>query len=161
MMQRVLACAALAVTLPVLSGCGKNPTDALDFKAPAGWTSTPSMFGVKLWMKGDKSKGEVVFLMDLPGKADAKLNQDIVKQIGSSGGGDIGTVEKISHIKICGDHDAEYVKATSNKNGRHAETEIVLTNWDKDMYMALYSHSVDAAADPAGQAAIRSLCLKK
>jgi len=159
MMRRFALC-ALALVVPFVAGCGKNPTDSLDFKAPAGWTSTPSMFGFKLWIKGGKSN-EVVVLMDVSGKADAKLDQDISKEIGSNGySGNVGSVEKRSRIKICGNHDAEYMEARANKNGQRSQTQIVLTNWNKDLYIALYSYPANVAADPAGEAAIRSLCLK-
>jgi hypothetical protein len=161
-MHRFLALAALGASVG-LTGCGSNPTDKLDFKAPPGWTSTPSMFGAKVWIKGGQSKGEIVFLLDLAGKADPKLNGDIAKEIGSKGysGGDIGVVEKSAKIKICGDHDAQYLEATANKNGQKSQTQILLTNWDKDMYVAVYSHPAGTPADPAGVAAIRSICPKK
>jgi len=162
MMQRVLACAALAVTLVLPAGCGKNPTESLDFKAPAGWTSTPSMFGFKVWIKDSKNNGEIVFLMDLAGKADANLARDVTKDIAVKGyPNDVGVVRKKSHIKICGNHDAEYVQAASKKNGQRLETDAVVTNWDKDLYIALYSRPANVGADPAGLAAIRSVCLKK
>jgi hypothetical protein len=163
MIGRRLAFCAFVLMSPVLSACGKNPTDNLEFKAPPGWTSTPSMFGAKVWIKNEKSKNEIVFLLDLPGKADAKLNTDISKEIGSKGysGGNVGVVEKRSHIKICGDHAAEFLQARADKNGQRSQTEIVLTNWNKDLYVALYSRAANAPADPAGEAAIRSVCLKR
>jgi hypothetical protein len=160
-MMRRFALWALALVVPFVAGCGKNPTDDLAFKAPNGWTSTPSMFGAKVWIKGGKSN-EIVFLMDVAGKADVKLDRDISKEIGSKGySGNIGVVEKRSRIKICGNHDAEYLEARADKNGQRSETQIVLTNWNKDFYVALYSHPANVPADPAGEAAIRSVCLKQ
>jgi len=157
--MRCFALCALVLAVPFVAGCGKNPTDNLNFKAPPGWTSTPSMFGFKVWIKGGKNNGEVVVLMDVAGKADVKLDQDISKEIGGKGySGNIGVVEKTSRIKICGNHDAEFMEATADKNGQRSQTQIVLTKWDKDVYIALYSHPANVAADPAGEAAIRSVC---
>jgi len=151
----ILSCAAV-------TGCGKNPTDNLDFKPPQGWTSPPSMFGAKLWIKNEKGNDQILFLLDLPGKATAKLDSDISKEIGSNGysGGNIGVVEKHSHIKICGDHDAEYMEARGDKNGQRSQTEIVMTKWKNDLYLSLYSRTANAPADPSAETAIHSLCAK-
>ena len=108
------------------------------------------------------------FQQQLPGEQGdlsdrtAKLDSDISKEIGSNGysGGNIGVVEKHSHIKICGDHDAEYMEARGDKNGQRSQTEIVMTKWKNDLYLSLYSRTANAPADPSAETAIHSLCAK-
>ena len=150
----------------LLAGCGANPTDKLDFKPPAGWTATPSMFGFKLWIKpkgqAAKDSSEIIFLMQLPSKAKIDLNKDFnpkdfdVK----NPAGDLGVVEKSSKIAICGSHDARYLESVSTKSGKRADTEMIFTQWGSATYMALYSRSADAPADPVAETAIRSVCQK-
>jgi len=162
MVGRILAVLVFVLSCAAVTACGKNPTDDLNFKAPQGWTSLPSVMGFKVWMKNQKNDNQVLFLVDLPGKANVKLDSDISKEIGNSGysGGNIGVVEKRSQIKICGDHDAEFMEARADKNGQRMVTEIVMTKWKSDLYISFYSRTANGPSDPQAEAAIRSLCAK-
>ena len=70
-MKRALAAVLLASL--ALAGCG-SVTAGVDFKAPAGWNSTPSILGrMQLWMKKARDS-----------KQDGKLSIDRSQVIGPS-----------------------------------------------------------------------------
>ncbi len=146
----LFACAALA-------GCG-SVTSGLDFKAPAGWTATPSILGrMQLWIKkgSDNKQGQMVFL--IRGQTANTMNFKDLPQAGTA-----IRDQKQSEIKICGNQRAQYMSGvgTSSKNGDQA-LEMVSAPVGNESYLAMYIRPQSQRADPEAEAAIRSLCIKR
>ena len=145
------ACVALA-------GCG-SVTAGLNFKAPAGWMSTPSIMGrFQMWIKQSSDKkddaqmlflvrGQNVKTMDFKSLPQAGTNVRDLKQ---------------SAIKICGNRPAQYMSgvSTSAKNGDMA-IEMISAPVGDESYLAVYMRPKALPADVQAETAIRSLCMAK
>jgi len=153
MKKRALLSLAL---LCLAAGCSfKSPAEDLDFKPPAGWNATPSMFGFQMWVKPNKN-GEIVMLLNKKGK----MKQDFdVKTIPGTANAEVSANKE---IRICSNQPAKLMIMTGTTNGKPATTELVLTTYEGDNnYMSMYSRPKSANPDPQAEAAIRMLCLKK
>jgi len=161
-MKRLFAAACGLVFASVLAGCGST-TDNLDFKVPPGYTSKMSMAFLSVWTKGtdtDKT-ADVLMLMKLPVKMDqSKFDSGAFT---SSGGMKDAKVESTQKISICGDQTAMLVKATGTSEqakGKEMDVEMLVTPLKGNTYMAMYLYPHGGTADPAGEAAIKSVCAK-
>lgn len=149
--------AVFAVLLTVLgfSACG-SPTDSTTFTVPDGWKATVG-FGpfMQIWTRrGDDS--QVLMLMKLPV---AMKPQDAM----SSANIKNGKVDKQETITICGKQQAMFFAATSvdEKTHRRSADELVMSNVNGNMFMAIYSRPEHAPVDQAAENAIRNVCPKK
>jgi hypothetical protein len=146
------ACAALA-------GCG-SVTSGLDFKAPAGWMSTPSIMGrFQMWFKQGAGKNnqqtQMIFLVR--GQTANTFDFKQIPQAGTS-----ISNQKSSSIKICGNQRAQYITAvgTGNKGGDES-VEMVSAPVGGQSYLAMYIRPQAIKPDPEAETAIRSLCVAK
>lgn len=152
----VLACAT------ALAGCGPSPTQSLAFKAPDGWTSTPSMFGFQIWLKDPKGGSkESVFLLKVTEKpgTDKKIAMtSSLSDLNYKG----AKVKSVSEITICGDQKAQYLESTgTSKTGDTSEIEVVTTAYGDQRYVAVYARPTTSSADAQAETAIHSICQKK
>jgi hypothetical protein len=151
---------ALACSLG-FAGCGPSPTQSIAFKAPAGWTSTPSMFGAQVWLKGDlKSSTQMIILVkatEKPG-ADKKLAMtSSLSDMNYKG----AKVKKAAEITICGDQKAQYLEASGqNKSGEPSAVEVITTAYGDQRYFVIYSRPEASQPDAAAETAIHSICKK-
>jgi hypothetical protein len=151
----VLACAT------ALAGCGPSPTQSLVFKAPDGWTSTPSLFGFQVWLKDPKGGSkESIFLVKVTEKpgTDKKLAMtSSLSDLNYKG----AKVKTAAEITICGNQKANYLESSgTNKAGDQSDIEIITTSYGSDRYVAVYARPTSVSADPQAEAAIHSLCQK-
>ncbi len=154
-MKRAIAAVFLASA--VLGGCG-SVTNGIDFRAPAGWTSTPSILGrMQAWMKKarDNKQDEMVFLV-----RGSNTSVDI-KNIPQAGLGAI-SMAKQSTITICGNQKAQFVSGIgTGHSGQKQVMEMVSATVGQDGFVGMYIRPQSDPADPAAEAAIRSLCPAK
>ncbi len=140
-----------------LAGCG-SVTAGVDFKAPAGWTSTPSILGrMQAWMKKarDNKQDEMVMLVR---GSNANIDLRTIPQVGSNS----MSMTKQSTITICGNQKAQFASGTGAGHSGGKETmEMVSATVGQDGYVAMYLRPQSDPADPAAEAAIRSLCPAK
>ena len=151
-MKRAIVAALFASA--ALSGCG-SVTAGIDFKAPAGWTATPSILGrMQAWTKKAADNKDVDMIMLIRGSGS---NIDL-KNIPQAGVGTISTVKQ-STIAICGDRKAQFLTGSaSGHTGQKQTMEMVSATVGQDGYIAMYIRPESEPADPAAEAAIRSLC---
>ncbi len=144
------ACAALA-------GCG-SVTSGIDFKAPAGWTTFSLLGRFQMWTKPspDKNKAQMVFLV-----RGQTVNTMDFKQIPQAGTAIHN--QKQSTIKICGNQRAQYISAvgTSSSGGGDEALEMISAPVGDQSFLSMYIRPQAMKADPAAEAAIRSLCAAK
>ncbi len=154
-MKRAITAVLLASA--ALAGCG-SVTNGIDFKPPAGWTSTPSILGrMQAWMKKarDNKQDEMVFLV-----RGSNTNVDI-KNIPQAGLGSI-SMAKQSTIAICGNQKAQFVTGVgTGHSGQKQVMEMVSATVGQDGFVSMYIRPQSDPADPAAEAAIRSLCAAK
>jgi hypothetical protein len=148
--------------LMALAGCGPSPTQSLTFKAPDGWTSTPSMFGFQMWLKDPKNGSKDVLVLikvaEKPG-TDKKLTA-------TSSLSDLNyknaKVKRVAEITICGDQKAQYFEAVgADKSGEPSAVEVITTAYGDQRYVAIYSRPSTGQPDAQAETAIHSLCQKK
>jgi hypothetical protein len=151
-MKRALAAVLLASL--ALAGCG-SVTAGVDFKAPAGWNSTPSILGrMQLWMKKARDNKQDEMVMLIRG-SNADIDLRNIPQVGSAA----MSMTKESAITICGNRKAQLVTGTgSGHSGEKQTMEMVSATVGKDGYVSMYIRPQSDPADPAAEAAIRSLC---
>lgn len=145
---------SLAV-LCVAAGCSfKSPAENLDFKAPAGWNSTPSIMGFQMWMSPNKD--EMLMLMNRKGKMSQTFDLRTIP------GNTYSQVTTNKEIHICSNQPARLIVASGKtKDGKPETTQLVTTTYgDDNNYMAIYARPTSSAADPQAEAATRMLCLK-
>lgn len=154
-MRKILFAAVVASF--VLAGCG-SVTQGLDFKAPAGWTATPSILGrMQVWVKkaADNKRDQMVFLV---------RGETTTMDLRTVPGAGFGTIQsqKQSTITICGNRRAQYLAATaSGRSGDAQAVEMIAAAVGNQNYLAMYARPNSTPADPEAEAAIRSLCAAK
>jgi hypothetical protein len=143
-------------SLIAVAGCG-SATDAVTFKAPAGYTSSVSIGPfMQMWI-GPK-EGALV-LMALPKKID--LSQAV-----TSSNVQDAQVEKESTIKICGSQPALYIsmvganRSTPQTATSKHQIDMIATVVSEKTYMAMYMRPVGTPEDPAAESAIHDVCPK-
>jgi hypothetical protein len=153
-MKRAIAAALFASA--ALSGCG-SVTAGIDFKAPAGWTATPSILGrMQMWTKKSADNKDVDMVMLIRGSSTIDL-----KNIPQAGVGTI-TTEKQATITICGDRKAQFMSGiAAGHSGQKQTMEMVSATVGQDGYMAVYIRPQAEPADTEAETAIRSLCPAK
>jgi hypothetical protein len=161
MKYRVLLPLILACST-ALAGCGPSPAESLAFKAPDGWTSTPSILGFQLWLKDPKGGSkESLFLLKMTEKPGTNKTFDMSSSL--SGQNYKGTkIKTVSEITICGNQKAQYLDSTAtSKSGDPTEVELITTSYGDQRYIAFYARPNGGQPDAQAEAAIHSLCQKK
>lgn len=149
--------AAVLLASSALAGCG-SVTAGVDFKAPAGWTSTPSILGrMQAWMKKARDNKQDEMVMLIRG-SNANIDLRTIPQVGSSA----MSMTKQSTITICGNQKAQFASGTgTGHSGEKERMEMVSATVGQDGYVAMYLRPQSDPADPAAETAIRSLCPAK
>ena len=132
--MKIRLLAGYVTLLMLLAGCFGGATDNLDFKVPPGFNSQFSMFGTQMWTKGAKDQAQVLMLMKLPVKMDAKNFQ-----MPSNAATKNTTIESRQDITICGNHPAVLIKAkgTSTSSNKDIDLDMLLTGWGNNTYFGL------------------------
>ncbi|HEY3676852.1 MAG TPA: hypothetical protein VGK84_12775 [Candidatus Tumulicola sp.] len=121
-----------------LVGCSHPFTGRVDFQAPHGWTHSNDPTAGETWIKPDGS------------------NQSIMAQTANA---PLPPREPgWKDIQICGHHPAVLM---FQRNDSGQLWEGVSTNWNGHRYMVVYARPASTPADPAAEAAIRTICLKR
>lgn len=147
--------------LAFAAGCSfKSPAEGLDFKAPSGWKTTPSIMGMQMWMKEGTRDGQVLMLFNHSGGKVKSLNDFDMRTVPVTGKG--GRVTSEQPIRICGNHQpAKYFSMSGETNGKPTIAEVVVTLYDRDnLFLSVYSRPKTAQPDAQAETALRSLCLK-
>lgn len=152
--------AAVALAALAASGCAlsASPADGLNFKAPAGWRSSPGIMGFMQFWRPPADDREVLMLFKSPKPlqpsdvfSNAQLH-DTLKNV---------TIERRNSIEICGHQPATYVQALGSSD-RHGDerVDMVMTNTAGSGYFAMYVRPLQTTPNPSAQAALRELCAK-
>jgi hypothetical protein len=142
------------VSVAALAGCG-SATDAVTFKAPAGFTSTVSVGPFMQMWSGPKETA--LMLLSLPKKID--LDQAV-----SNTNVQDAQVEKQSKINICDNQPALFISMigssheASSGNASKRQIDLIATVVNDKTYMGMYMRPVGAPADPAAESAIKNIC---
>jgi hypothetical protein len=138
--------------LCIAAACS-SPTSAIDFRPPAGWIASPTLFGFQAWR--DQSDTQAVILMRFPMRISAK---DAFSRTDYS---DLET-ETTKNVTICRKQPAVLFtgRGRSSRTHRERQVEIVWTSYPSSTYMALYARDLDVRPNGGAELAIRSLCLK-
>ena len=154
-MKRAIAAVFLAST--ALAGCG-SVTAGVDFKAPAGWASTPSILGrIQVWTRKARDNKQDEMVMLVRGSS-ATIDLRTIPQVGSNA----MKVTKQSTITICGNQKAQFASGTgSGHSGQKEAMEMVSATVGQNGYVSMYLRPQSDPADPAAETAIRSLCPAK
>lgn len=133
-----------------LAACS-SPTQSINFRAPSGWTATPSFFGFQAWTTSDHK--QVLVLMRFP------VTGDVNQAIQHSNISNLQTTTE-RRITICGNHPAMYVSGRGENSSTHTEQqmEMVFTTYPSSTYVAIYSRNVGVASNAEAERAITSLC---
>ena len=146
----------LLLGLAIATGCG-SVTAGLDFKAPAGWSQSPSILGmVQVWSQKSKTSSEDQTVLLIRGRNVNSMNFGQIPQVGN----DLRDVKK-STITICKDRSAQYLSATGTGHNGDEIIEAVSAPVGDTSYLSMYIRPQKERADPQAEAAIRSLCLKQ
>lgn len=147
----------------LLSGCS-SPAQDTAFQPPAGWRSTPGMFGrMQLWMNGT-SPADRQILMFIRG--DKNMNASDLRTSSSpfwSPGEGTRDVKRDT-ITLCGNQKAEHFtgKGQGGNGSSRVEEQIegVSTTIGASKYLVIYIRPVSAQADTQAENALRSVCPK-
>jgi hypothetical protein len=161
MIKRVVSPLAAICFAASLAGCG-SPASNITFNAPAGWKSTPGIFGrFQMWITGtDANNRQMVMLVR--GDQGMKM-EDSQSLSGTRGMHDF----KRSTISLCGSQRGDYFVGrgegtVGSPGGRRIEETVegVTTTIGDSKYVALYIRPASMPADAQAEAALHSICPK-
>ena len=143
-----------------LAGCAftSSPADDLQFKAPAGWQSSPGIMGFMQFWRPANSDQEVLMLFKSPKPlkpSDVFTSNDLQGSIKNV------KVERTATIQICGSQPATLFQAqgTSSKGGEDS-VDMVMSDTGGKTYFALYVRPVGGQSNAQALSALRELCAK-
>jgi hypothetical protein len=153
MLRRMLA----TIALTALAACG-SATDSITFQAPPGYTQAASIGPfLQVWRTSDTQNLITLFALPTKIDLDRAMSQSDIKD---------AEVKSKGAITICGSQPAVFAdivgesKSTGGETPHRMRIEFIATNANDKTYMAMYLRPVDAAANPAAEAAIRKICPK-
>lgn len=160
--MKLSRCGALIALIAVgFAGCGnltKSPAEGLTFKAPAGWTGSPGIMGMmQIWVAPAGASGKqelMIFKVPVAFKSDDVFKQADMKD---------AKIEESHGIKVCGNEPGSYLRlsATSERDKRHIEAEMVMLPQGSSSLMALYVRPFGMKPDAQAQSALYELCPAK
>lgn len=144
-----------------LSGCS-SPAQDTAFQPPAGWKSTPGMFGrMQLWMTGTNTNDRQILMIVRGDKGMTTSDFGTASPLGGTKG--MHDVKRKT-VKLCGSQQAEYFTAQgeSNRGNTRVEQQIegMSTTIDDSKYFALYIRPASLKADMQAENSLYSLCPK-
>ncbi len=143
-----------------LAGCAfsSSPADDLQFKAPAGWQSSPGIMGFMQFWRPASSDQEVLMLFKSPKPlkpSEVLTSNDLEASIKDV------KIERETTIRICGNQPATIFQAvgTSSK-GVQARVDMVMSDAGGKTYFALYIRPAGGPSNADAMSALRELCAK-
>lgn len=158
MMKRVVSTLA-AVCVPVmLAACG-SPASDISFNAPAGWKSTPGMFGrFQMWITGSNAADRQMVMLV---RGDQTMRMEDWQSFSGTRG---MRAFKRSGIVLCGSQHADYFvgRGEGTNGGQRVQQTVegVTTTIGSSKYVALYIRPVSMREDAQAEAALHSICPK-
>lgn len=150
-----------AFSAAALAGCAfaSSPADDLQFKAPAGWQSSPGIMGFMQFWRPAGSDQEVLMLFKSPkplrpGEVFTSSDlQGSVKNV---------KLERTQTISICNGQPATLFQAegTSSK-GVDDRVDMVMSDTGGKTYFALYVRPAAGQSNAEALSALRELCAKR
>jgi hypothetical protein len=139
-----------------MTACSSPGSDTA-FKAPAGWSSTPGLFGrFQMWISGNAQNNRQILMLI---RADQNTNIEESNNFGGT-----RNVNNVHHrqIMICGDQHADYFtgRGESSSGSNHAPVllEGIVTSVHNARYVAVYIRPAALPPDTQAETAIRSIC---
>ncbi len=158
MMKRVVCTLGVVCIAATLAACG-SPASDITFNAPAGWKSTPGMFGrFQMWITGNNAADRQMVML-------VRGDQNMQVEQSQSFSGTRGMRDlKRSSVTLCGSQHADYFvgRGESNSGGQRTmqTVEGVTTSIAGSKYAVLYIRPVSMRADAQAEAALHSICPK-
>lgn len=158
MRKRVVCALALFFIGAMLTACG-SPASDITFNAPAGWKSTPGMFGrFQMWMSGTRADDRQM-LMLIRGDQSMRIEESQTFS-GTHGLRDL----KHGTITLCRSQRADYFtgRGQGTNSGKTVDETVegVTTSIGSSKYAVLYIRPSGMRADPQAEAALHSICPK-
>ena len=158
MMKRVVSTLAALCVPAMLAACG-SPASDISFNAPAGWKSTPGVFGrFQMWITGDKAADRQMLIL-VRGDQTMRM-EDSQSFSGTRGMHDF----KHATIMLCGSQHADYFvgRGEGTNGGQRVQQTVegVTTTIGSSKYAALYIRPVSMRADAQAEASLHSICPK-
>ena len=156
-MKYAIRCIVAVVAAATIAACSASPTEGMKFTAPSGWTGTPAVFGFQLWFN-PANKSEFLMLGKLPKQIPLTEYKFDASQI--KGQMKNATVDKAEDISICGNQPAKMMMmhGTSSSTNKNEKMELLVTNVDKNSFMAMYGYPGDGKANADAENAIKNIC---
>jgi hypothetical protein len=158
--MRLTRAAVFAPVVLLLAACGFNssPADTLEFRAPAGWRSSPGIMGFMQFWRSPSDDREVLLLFKSPKPLSPK---DVFSSDQVNGTLKNTTVERRQAVTLCGHQPAVYAQARgTSSRGTDALVDMMMANIAGASYFAIYVRPVEASPNPMAEAALRELCAK-
>jgi hypothetical protein len=143
----------------LLTGCG-SPAQDTAFQPPAGWKSTPGMFGrMQMWMTGSSTSDRQILMIV---RGDKNMNTEDIRSTSSPFSG----TEKMQDVKrdtitLCGNQKADHFTGLGRgSNGSTHVTEAiegVTTAIGDSKYFVLYVRPESVQPDIQAENALRSI----
>ena len=147
---------AAVLCVAVMTACGSPGSDTA-FKPPAGWSSTPGLFGrFQMWISGNAQNNRQILML-----IRADQNTNIVE---SNNFGGTHNITNVHHrqIMICGNQQADYFtgrgESGSGSNRAPVQLEGIETSVHNARYVAVYIRPAALSPDTQAETAIRSIC---
>jgi hypothetical protein len=121
-----------------LASCGNSFAREVEFQAPAGWIHAPGPQGSDNWLNPGGSEFIMARTFDTPTESAA-------------------VIARRTQITICRNQTAYFAKDRFENN---KPAEYVYSDWDGKRHMAVYVRNAGAPANPAAEAALRTICKK-
>lgn len=152
---------ALCIGAP-LSGCS-SPAQDIAFQPPAGWRSTPGMFGrMQLWMNGSGASDRQILMIV---RGDKSMTTAQINSSNSPFGGTQGMHDvKRKTVTLCRTQRAEYF--TGQGEGQSGSTRVLqriegmMATIGDSKYFVLYIRPAAMQADMQAENSLYSLCPK-
>ncbi len=156
MKKRLLSTLVVLCVSAVFAGCS-SPAQDTAFQPPAGWKSTPGLFGrMQMWMNGSTENDRQILMIVRGGEGTNSSNFTRA----TSGMHDV----KRDTIVLCGSQRAEHFtgKGEGGNGARRVPQQIegMVTTIGGSKYFALYIRPVSMRPDEQAETALHSLCPK-
>jgi hypothetical protein len=162
MKKRLLSTLVALCIGAALAGCG-SPAADIAFQPPAGWKSTPGMFGrMQLWMNGSSASDRQILMIV---RGDKSMTTSDISSSSPALGGTQGMHDvKRKTVMLCRTQRAEYF--TGQGEGGSGSTHVLQqiegmsTTIGDSKYFVLYIRPAAMRADMQAENSLYSLCPK-
>lgn len=161
MKKRVFSLLVAVCIGAVLAGCS-SPAENTGFQPPAGWKSTPGMFGrMQLWMTGTGRTDRQILMIVRGDKSMTTSDFGAASPLGTTNG-----MHDVKHktVTLCGSQRADYFtgqgEGGTGDNRVLQKIEGMTTTIGDSKYFALYIRPASLRADSQAENSLYSLCAK-